>query len=203
MMPTENPNIMCDPYQIVVIGGSLGGAQAVQTLLRDLPDEFPLPMVIVLHRSKTSDEMLISILQKATSLPVIEAEEKEVIVPGRVYLAPADYHLLVEQNNPAEHGSLALSTEAPVLLARPSIDVLFQSAAETYARRVIGVILTGASQDGAEGLAAITAHGGMTVVQDPSTAESAIMPAAAIAAGAVKHIVPLSEISSLVTRAVR
>ena len=193
---------MCDPYQIVVIGGSLGGAQAVQTLLRDLPDEFPLPMVIVLHRSKTSDEMLISILQKATSLPVIEAEEKEVIVPGRVYLAPADYHLLVEQNSPAEHGSLALSTEAPVLLARPSIDVLFQSAAETYARRVIGVILTGASRDGAEGLASIKAHGGMTLVQDPSTAESALMPEAAIAAGAVKHIVPLSEISSVVARAV-
>lgn len=192
---------MSNEYQIIVIGASLGGTQAVEALLGDLPDGFPLPIVIVLHRGKTSDELLISMLQKSTSLPVSEAEDKEVIVPGRVYLAPAGYHLLIEQNGPAEHGSFALSIEAPVLLARPSIDVLFQSAEEAYARRVIGVILTGASRDGAAGLASIKARGGLTLVRDPATAKSALMPEAA--AGAAQQIVPLSEIPSLVTRAVR
>ena len=190
-------------YQIIVIGASMGGTQALQSLLGELPEDFPLPVVIVLHRGKGSDEMLVSMLQRSTSLPVSEVEDKEVIVVRHVYLAPPDYHLLIDvarpsivtrrvseerrdpsltrrvTMNPYDAPSFALSTDAPVQQARPSIDVLFQSAAETYGRRVIGIILTGASRDGAEVLASIKTRGGLTLVQDPATAESALMPEAA------------------------
>jgi two-component system chemotaxis response regulator CheB len=115
-------------------------------------------------------------LQQYCALPVSEAEDKEAIVPGRVYLAPPDYHLLLEG------GHLALSTEAPVCHARPSIDVLFESAADAYAHRAIGVILTGASHDGSQGLLSLQSQGGLAIVQEPTTAQSPTMPKAAIAA---------------------
>ncbi len=117
------------PSGIVVIGASLGGLHAVETLLRSLPADFPRPVAIVQHREAGSDDRLGDLLQSHTALPVGEAEDKETIVPGRVYLAPADYHLLIE------NGDFALSTEPPVWCARPSIDVLFESAAEARARR--------------------------------------------------------------------
>ena len=175
-------------FELVVIGASLGGLQALETLLAGLPQAFPLPVVVVQHRHKDSSD-LVALLQRYSLLPVSEVEDKEEIRPGRVYLAPADYHLLIE----ASH--FALSLEAPVEYARPSIDVLFESAAEAYAERVIGIILTGASQDGAQGLAKIKASGGLTVVQSPATAEGQTMPAAAIAATQVDQILPLSEIA--------
>jgi len=203
------------PYQIIVIGASQGGTRALQSLLADLPEDFPLPVVIVLHRGKGSDEMLISVMQKSTSLPVSEAEDKELIVPRRVYLAPPDYHLLIDVARIASpsksveamlagksdrqaglQASFALSTDAPVQKARPSIDVLFQSAAETYGRRVIGIILTGASRDGAEGLASIKTRGGLALVQDPTTAESALMPQAAVCHA--DQVLRLPEIAALI-----
>jgi two-component system chemotaxis response regulator CheB len=120
---------------------------------------------------------------------VCEAEDKSAIEPGHVYIAPADYHLMVEAP-----GLLALSTEGPVLWARPSIDVLFESAAEVYGARVIGVVLTGASADGSHGMRAIRERGGCALVQEPSAAECAVMPRAVLAATAVNHVLALNEI---------
>lgn len=177
--------------EIVVIGTSLGGLRALEVLLAGLPKNFAVPMAITQHRHKDSDDYLSVFLQGRCALPLTEAEDKEAIMPGRVYLAPADYHLLVEA------GRFALSTEAPVSHARPSINVLFESAADAYAEGVIGVILTGASDDGSQGLAKIKAHGGLAIAQEPTTAESPTMPKAAIAAVAVDWIVPLKDIAPL------
>jgi two-component system chemotaxis response regulator CheB len=181
-------------FELVVVGTSLGGLHALEVLLSGLPNSFPLSIAVVQHRYKDSNLSLSFFLQPHCALPLKEAEDKEVIVPGRVYFAPADYHLLVEP------GRLALSTEAPVLYARPSIDVLFESAADAYAKRVIGVIMTGASHDGAAGLASIKAGGGLTVVQEPTTAQSRIMPEAAIAAVAVDAILLLEDIAPFLVK---
>ena len=130
-------------------------------------------------------------LQEGTLLPLREVEDKDEILPGKVYLAPADYHLLVEV------GYFGLSTDLPVSYARPSIDVLFESAADAYGERLVtGVILTGANQDGAIGAAAIKAQGGIVLVQQPTTAESAVMPAAAIAQTCVDSVLSLSELAA-------
>jgi len=180
--------------KIVVVGTSLGGLNALHTLLDGLPADFKVPVAIVQHRRAASDDGLSGLLQKHTALPVAEAEDKEEIVPGRIYLAPADYHLLVER------GNFALSTDPPVYHARPSIDVLFESAADAYGDSVIGVILTGSNQDGALGLAAIKRRGGIAVVQDPATAESDAMPEAAIAATGTDRILMLEEIAAFIAR---
>ncbi len=150
--------------------------------------DFPVPVAIVQHRDKTSDDTLCKPLQSACALPVTDAQDKELILPGHVYLAPADYHLLVDRDG------FALSTEGKVRHSRPSIDVLFESAANAFDSGVVGVILTGASEDGARGTARIKERGGLVVVQDPTTAESPVMPAAAAAADSVYHILPLTEI---------
>lgn len=176
-------------YEIIVVGTSMGGLQALEVLLSGLPAGFSVPVAIVQHRHKDSDSSLSDFLQGVCVLPLKEAEDKEEIVPGYVYLAPADYHVLVENS------SFSLSTEAPVSYARPSIDVLFESAADAYAAKAIGVILTGASNDGAQGLAAIAAAGGVTVVQEPTTAYSRTMPTAAIAAVKADRILSLPEIA--------
>jgi len=176
-------------FKIVVIGASLGGLRALGTLLSGLPEDFPLPVAIVQHRSSDLDNTLTPILQRHSALTVIEAEDKELIRAGQVYLSPANYHLMVEE------GNFALSTDAAIAYARPSIDVLFESAADTYEEGVIGVLLTGANADGAQGLARIKERGGLSVVQEPSTAESSIMPKAAIAASVIDRVLPLSEIA--------
>lgn len=187
-------------YDIVVVGASLGGLRALEVLLASLSENFPLPIAIAQHRHKNADALGV-ILQRQCPLPLSEAEDKEAIAPGHIYLAPADYHLLVEV------GRLALSTEAPVCHARPSIDVLFESAADAYGKRVIGVILTGASDDGAKGLATIKANGGVPIVQEPTTAQSPTMPSAAIDAlqkqrshsgVTTEWILPLSDIATLI-----
>lgn len=175
-------------FEIVVIGTSYGGLAALQVLLPALAPDFPLPVVIVQHRGKDSDN-LCEFLQKRSALPLTEPNDKEAIAPGRVYLAPRDYHLLVERDG------FALSTEAPVGYARPSINVLFESAADVYQEHTIGVILTGANADGARGLAKIKSYGGLCVVEDPASAESHGMPQAAIAAAKVDAILPLREIA--------
>lgn len=177
-------------FAIVAVGTSLGGLSALKKVLEGLPGDFPVPIAIVQHRHKGSDSTLSVFLQQFTSLPIQEVEDKDEIQPGRIYLAPADYHLLVEP------GYFALSTDEPVSFARPSIDVLFESAADIYAKQVIGVILTGANQDGSRGLERIKMRGGLAIVQEPVTAECSIMPEAAISAVAVDLILPLSEIAS-------
>jgi two-component system chemotaxis response regulator CheB len=174
---------------VIVVGTSLGGLSALNVLLGGLPSNLRLPpVVIVQHRTKASDEVLVSLLSKRTSLHVSEPTDKEPLVSGHVYIAPADYHLLVEP------GNLALSTEGPVNHARPSIDVLFESAAMAYGKAVLGVVLTGSNHDGAWGAARIKRRGGVVLVQDLASAESPAMPAAALAATNVDQILPLSEL---------
>ena len=180
---------MKSEFEIVVVGTSTGGLKALQVLLAGLPAEFPLPLVIVQHRGKESEIGLCEFLTQCSSLPVTEPEDKEPILPGHVYLAPRDYHLLIE------NGSFALSTQPPVAFARPSIDVLFESAADEYEERAIGVILTGANHDGARGLAAIKSRAGLTLVEDPAFAACREMPEAAIASSRVDFVLPLEAIA--------
>lgn len=177
-------------FEIVVVGASTGGLKALQVLLSGLPAEFSLPMVIVQHRGKDMETGLCEFLARTSCLPVTEPEDKETILPGRAYLAPRDYHLLIEGRG------FALSTEAPVCFARPSIDVLFESAADEYHDGAIGVILTGANHDGARGLAAIKAQGGLALVEDPATAACREMPDAAINLTTVDWILPLPEMAA-------
>jgi two-component system chemotaxis response regulator CheB len=175
-------------FEIVVVGTSVGGLKALQTLLSGLPDRFHVPVVIVQHRGKDSEIGLCDFLGRSSRLPISEPEDKETILPGHAYLAPRDYHLLVE------NGSFALSTDSAVSFARPSIDVLFESAAEIYQERTIGVVLTGANRDGARGVTAIKLQGGLALVEDPALAACREMPDAAIAATEVDRILSLEEI---------
>lgn len=175
-------------FEIVVVGTSIGGLKALQTLLSGLPDRFHVPVVIVQHRGKASEIGLCDFLGRSSRLPISEPEDKETILPGHAYLAPRDYHLLVE------NGSFALSTDPAVGFARPSIDVLFESAADGYQERTIGVVLTGANRDGARGLTAIKQQGGLTLVEDPALAACREMPDAAIAGTEVDRILSLEEI---------
>jgi two-component system, chemotaxis family, protein-glutamate methylesterase/glutaminase len=175
--------------KIVVVGTSTGGLAAMQVLLQGLSEDFPWAVTLVQHRSKEQGSELCHFLQKWSRLQLAEPEDKEPIMAGRVYLAPRDYHLLIEK------GNFALSTEGPVYFARPSINVLFESAADAYGERVVGIVLTGANADGARGLSRIKAGGGLALVQDPATARAAEMPRAAIAATSVDRILPLPDIA--------
>ena len=174
--------------QFIAIGASLGGTAALQTLLPTLPMDWPAVVTLVFHRGQGPGEMLGRFLAKYSRWPVEEAQDKTPIVPGRLYFAPSDYHLMVEGDH------FALTTEAVVSYARPSIDVLFDSVADVYGERAAGVVLTGAGHDGAAGLTAIKERGGLTLVQSPETAECPSMPNAAIATGKVDKILPLEEI---------
>jgi two-component system chemotaxis response regulator CheB len=176
-------------YDLLVIGASWGGLRAVGDVLAGLGDDSPAAIVVAQHRSPSSGERLAQLLQRQTRLPVREAEDKDELLPGYVYLAPADYHTLIESD-----GTIALSTEEHVRYARPSIDVLFRSAAEAYRERCVGVVLTGANEDGADGLTLIRELGGVAVVQDPRTAERREMPSAAIEATNADLVLPLEEI---------
>lgn len=175
-------------HDIIVVGASLGGLRAVETLVSGLPGEFPLPVVVVQHRAAHAGPLLRQLLQRRTPLRVREPQDKDDIEAGRVYLAPPDYHLMVEP------GSFALSTEGKVSYARPSIDVLFESAADAYRRRVIGIIMTGANEDGAAGSMLLKACGGFLIVQDPSTAECPVMPNAALSVAQPDRVLALEEI---------
>lgn len=182
-------------YQAVVIGASAGGMAALNAILSGLRDDFPLPVVVVQHRSADADDFLSLYLDERSKLRVKEAEEKERLAAGEVYLAPANYHLLVEQD-----GTLSMTVGEKVNYARPSIDVLFETAADAYGPGLIGIILTGAGSDGSKGMKCIKERGGLTIVQDPGTAESDAMPRAAIAITAIDHIVPLAEIGPFLNR---
>lgn len=175
-------------FDLVVIGASWGGLDALTTIARDLPRDVTLPIVIVQHRGQDANSLLSELLQQWTGRAVGEPEDKEPIEHGHIYIAPANYHLLVDE------GHFSLTTEAPVRYSRPSIDVLFGSAAHTYGPKVIGVVLTGANEDGSRGLQCISESGGYCVVQDPATADVATMPAAALSRVPGATILPLSEI---------
>ena len=179
-------------YELVVIGTSWGGLHALRKVLNGLPAGFDLPVVIVQHRHRDSDHLLVTLLQDHTSLRVCEVEDKSELKPGDIYVAPAEYHVLVEP------GHLALSTEEPVRFSRPSIDVTFESAADSYGARTIGVVMTGANDDGARGLKRIADRGGAAIVQDPATAESPIMPAAALKMVPGARVAPIDQIGAVI-----
>ena len=180
-------------YDLIVIGASWGGLHAVGEILAALPGDLDAAVVVAQHRrADTVDGGLAGLLSIRSHLPVGDVDDKQPIAKGHVYLAPPDYHLLIERDY------FALSMDERVHHARPSIDVLFESAADAYGDRVIGVILTGANDDGAAGLARIKAFGGVAIVQDPRDAERREMPAAAIAATDADAILPLEEIGRFV-----
>jgi two-component system chemotaxis response regulator CheB len=162
---------------------------AVGRLLELLEAENRLSVVVAQHRSSDADSTLLRYLDKRSALPVVEADDKAPIEPGRVYLAPPDYHLFVEP------GQLALSTEGAVRFSRPSIDLLFESAADAYGEDVVAVVLTGANDDGCRGVLAVKDAGGLTMAQDPATAERPEMPEGAIGSGAVDLVLPLEGIA--------
>jgi two-component system, chemotaxis family, protein-glutamate methylesterase/glutaminase len=179
-------------YELIAVGCSWGGVAALGRLLGHLTDGLDLPIVIAQHRSPESLRGGLELsLGRHMERPVVEPGDKDPIERGHVYVAPSDYHLLVER------GSFALSVDEPVRHARPSIDVLLESAADAYGAGVVGVILTGANADGAEGLARVVERGGVAIVQDPETAEAPEMPRAAIAA-APATVLPLERIGPYV-----
>ena len=182
---------------IIVIGASWGGLAALSQIVEGLPFDFEVPIAVVQHRSRHGDQLLASLLQDKTSLRVVEVEDKEALLPRGVYIAPANYHMLVER------GHLSLTTDPLERFSRPSIDVTFLSAADTYLHSSIGVILTGANDDGARGLRHIVDRGGRAVVQDPATAESPVMPQAARSMVPEADVVPLAAIAEHLVRMVR
>jgi two-component system chemotaxis response regulator CheB len=183
--------------ELIVIGCSLGGMHALQVILTNLTRDFCIPIVVAQHRHKKSNEQLPAYFRRQTDLRVVDAEDKQWIEPGHVYLAPADYHLFIERNG--GRGELSLSVDDAVRYSRPSIDVLFESAAEAYRDRLLGIVLTGANDDGARGAARIKAHGGIVVAQDPATAEAPAMPRGTIDAVHVDRILRLEEIAPFLT----
>jgi two-component system, chemotaxis family, protein-glutamate methylesterase/glutaminase len=179
-------------YGIVVVGTSWGGLAALRELVGALPADLGIPVVLIQHRHKMSDNALPTLLQDRTTLRVCEVEDKAPIEGGSVYVAPADYHVLLEP------GYFALSVEEPIRYSRPSIDLTFSSAADVFGARTIGVVLTGANADGAEGLRRIAERGGLTMVQDPATAESPTMPTAALKAVPSSRVLIIGAIGQLI-----
>ncbi len=178
----------------IVVGTSAGGLNALQQILAPLPENFRFPILIVQHRWPTQDDLLAFTLNESCKLPVKEANQLEPICPGTVYLAPANYHLQVEPDK-----TLSLSVDAKVCYSRPAIDVLFETAAAAYHAEVVGIILTGANRDGTAGLQKIRENGGFTIAQDPTTAEVATMPNAAILDNVIDKVLSLPEIAQFLT----
>lgn len=171
------------------MGASAGGLQALQRILPHLPADFSLPVMIVQHRGTDSPELLARCLNRCCAVEVRDAGLNETLRPGTVYLAPADYHLLVENA-----GTLALSIDAPVNYARPAIDILFESAADVFREQLVAVVLTGANSDGCRGARHVKALGGQVVVQDPATAEVATMPKAVLRTVDADRVLALKDI---------
>ena len=183
-------------FRTIVIGASAGGMKALGKWVSLLPADFSKIVVIAQHLYPQSDSTIYQYLDRMGCLTVKEAQEKETTSPGVVYTAPPNYHLLVEQN-----GTFSLSVDEKVNYSRPSIDVLFESAARVWRRRLIGIILTGANDDGARGLGVIKHFGGMTIAQDPATAEFPVMPQAAIDLGVVDMVMTIEEMGAWLGKA--
>ena len=164
-----------DRMDAIVIGASAGAIQALSHILPGLPADYPIPVLVVIHVPPDRSDLLAPLFQGKCRVRVKEAEDKEPIVPGFVYFGPSDYHLLVEADR-----TVSLSADEPVLYSRPSIDVLFESAADAYGAGLVGVILTGANEDGAAGLRAVAAAGGVALAEDPAAAFAPTMPSAAL-----------------------
>ena len=187
----------CDiPAHAVVIGASAGALDALMKILPALPATFPLPVMVVVHVPPDRDSILPQLFKQRSPLTFREAGDKEPIQPAHVYFAPPDYHLLVERS-----GVLSLSSDEPELFSRPSINVLFESAADVYGKGLIGIVLTGANEDGARGLRAIIDAGGTGLVQNPGSAQVATMPAAAITYCPEAHVMTLEDITAYLIKA--
>lgn len=179
-------------YKAIVIGSSAGGFHALRNLLSMLPADFSIPILIVQHLSPSSDSYMARFLNDASKINVKEADEKEVITEGYAYIAPPNYHMLIEEDM-----TISLSTEAKVNYSRPSIDVLFETASIAYSNELIGIVLTGANNDGAKGLRIIKQRGGYCIVQDANEAESSAMPLASIASANPQKVLKLKQIGEL------
>ncbi|MEI9944316.1 MAG: chemotaxis protein CheB [Chitinophagaceae bacterium] len=177
-----------EKYKAIVVGTSAGGLYALTELLQGLPVNYPVPVIVVQHRSKDQRDLLEEVLQSKCVIKIKQADEKENINSGYVYIAPPDYHLLVEDDK-----TFSLSADEAVRYSRPSIDVLFQSAAMAFKNSLIGIILTGANSDGATGMMTIKKYGGLTIAQDPGEAQFPVMPRASIENG-VDHTWTLKDI---------
>jgi len=177
--------------EAIVIGASAGAFEALSVLLPALPAGYALPVLIVVHMRADTQSVLADLFDAKCAIAVREAEDKAMIAGGTAYFAPPDYHLLVEKDR-----SLALSNEEPVFFSRPSIDVLFESAADAYGPGLTGIILTGANQDGAKGLRAVVEAGGRAIVQTPASASAAAMPQAAIAQCPQAQVMTLDDIAA-------
>ena len=178
--------------EAIVIGASAGGVEALGVILPALPARFRPALLIVLHLPRERPSLLVEIYEKRCALPIREADDKEPIEPGTVYFAPPDYHMLIERNR-----QIALSTDEPVHYSRPSVDVLFESAADVFGKRLLGVILTGANEDGAAGLHAIHRAGGVTVVQQPDSAKVPLMVVSALQRHPADFVLSLPQIAEL------
>ena len=182
-------------YEAIVIGVSSGGMNAMKVMFSLLPKDFNTPIIIVQHISAHSDNLWIKLLNDQNNLSIKEADEKENIEYGKVYIAPPNYHLMIEKDK-----TFSLTIDERVNFARPSIDVLFESAAEAYKDKLIGVVLTGSNNDGTNGIKRIQECGGLTIIQDPETAESSYMPASAIAVIKPDYILSLKDIIKLLIK---
>lgn len=180
------------PPLAVVVGCSAGGLAALHLLLGGLSQPLPVPMVLVCHSGSEDMRLFCELLASRSGLPVREAEERQLAQPGQVYVAPSGYHLLVEHD-----GRFALSVDPRVAFSRPSIDVLFESAAEAWRERLLAVLLTGANADGAHGCQRVRGLGGRVIVEDPRTAHVGTMPAAALELAGADHCLPLADIPPL------
>ncbi len=173
----------------VVIGGSAGSIPVLGSIVAAIPPSFPLPLIICVHRMKTVAEGICEVLQINARCPVSEPDDKAPVLPGHIYIAPSNYHLLVSPDQ-----SFSLSTEEPVNYSRPAIDLTFFSAAKVYQSGLTGILLTGANKDGAQGLKEVKRRGGFTIVQDPAECQAPFMPQAAMALHAVNRVMPLEQI---------
>lgn len=182
-------------YEAIVIGVSAGGLNAMKVIFSILPMDFITPIIIVQHIGSHSNNHWINSINEKSNFRLKEVDEKEKIENGNVYIAPPNYHLMIEKNK-----TFSLTIDERVNYSRPSIDVLFESAAEAYKNKLIGVVLTGSNNDGTKGMKRIQEYGGLTIVQDPETAEYKYMPASVIAAMQVDYILPLVGIIDLLIR---
>lgn len=184
-------------YQLVIIGGSAGSLDVLMSVVAQLRPELSVPVLVIVHRKQDNDNLMESLLSYKSTLPVKEAEDKEPLLPGNIYIAPADYHLLIEKNN-----TIALDASEKVNFSRPSIDVSFQSAAEVYGDKLICILLSGANADGTEGLISAKQTGALLMVQDPLSAEVSFMPMQALKTLSVDYIIRGDEIAALLNELV-
>jgi two-component system chemotaxis response regulator CheB len=197
-MSTILPEAIGDRVDAVVIGGSAGAVEALCLILPSVPANIRVPLFIVLHLPRDRPSLLTEVFSPRCACPVREAQDKDPIEPRTVYVAPPDYHLLIEPGLLVDAGpQVSLSVDEVVHFSRPSIDVLFESAADFYRERLLGIILTGANEDGAEGLAAIQRAGGITVVQRPEDAQASFMLRAALNRAPGSFVLSLAEIAGL------